>query len=209
MKQVNLLEIFSEKSVHDFVESLLKATPNITLKIVPPRSTKYGTMAFSHLQQRYIITLNSDLSPMFRFYVFLHEFAHLITHKHHKKREKPHGKVWQQHFFELLKQAIDKELFPESVKQTIIQQLLNDSIYSKQRDFAVKQSMMQLSTNNTIPIYLKDLAQNQTFIAFNRTFQVVKKLRTRLVCKDLYNHKQYLISGYLPVKLTEINQYKL
>lgn len=203
MKQVSLLDIFSEKSVHDFVESLLKTTPNITVKIVHPRTTKYGTMAFSISQQRYIITLNGDLEPLFRFYVFLHEYAHVLTHKYQKKREKPHGKVWQQHFFQLLQQAMDKDLFPENVKQTIARQLLADKVYSKQRDFAVKLSMMQLSGNHNSNIFLKDLVSNQTFIAFNRTFRVEKKLRTRVVCRDLNNHKLYLISGYLPVELNE------
>ncbi len=206
MKQVTLLDIFSEKSVHEFVESLLKTTPNITIRIVPPRNTKYGTMSFSTTQQRYIITLNSDLTPLFCFYVFLHEFAHVLTHKFQKKQEKPHGKVWQQYFFMLLKQAIDKNLFPENIKRTIIEQLLNNNVYSKHRDFAVKQSMTQRSENQTSTIYLKDLTPNQTFVALNRTFRVVKKLRTRFVCKDLKDHKQYLISGYLPVDLIGTNQ---
>ncbi len=205
MKQVRLLDIFIEKSVHDFVESLLKSIPNITLKIVNPRTTKYGTMAFSIPQQRYIITLNGDLDSLFRFYVFLHEYAHVLTHKHQNKREKPHGKVWQQHFFQLLQQATDKGLFPEKVKQAIIQQLLRDKVYSKQRDFAVKQSMMQFSENHKSTIYLRDLAPDQTFIAFNRTFRVEKKIRTRFVCRDLKNQKQYLISGYLPVELTNLH----
>jgi|GEM_PF-2702442 predicted SprT family Zn-dependent metalloprotease len=200
MKNNILIKYLETTERASYVETLLYKVPNLSLYIKNPRKTKYGTMVFSFSKKRYYIIINNNLSPEFFLYVFLHEYAHVLAHLNYGKEIKPHGKIWQDYFFSLLKQAIEKNLFSIKSSNAIKNQFLIPNIYSKQRDILIKNEMENNDCSQK-HIYLKNLSIGDVFTLNNQqTFRILKKIRTRYLCEDVNNGTLYKISGLLKIK---------
>jgi hypothetical protein len=184
----------NEKAV-DYIDQLIKAIPNLKIKIEQPRRSKLGYMKQDKIRNIYTISINNNLSPSKFLYVFLHEYAHLMVAQKYKTY-KSHGYEWQQAFFGLLSEAIQKTLFQPNIAQTIIKQYFHKGVYSRQRDFIISRSIDE--ADQVAPaLYIKDLAVGTSFMLKNGMhFILLEKKRTRFLCSELKTNKKYLISSY-------------
>jgi len=192
----SLFPFVKNEKVVNYIDNLINTIPNLTVKIEAPRYTKLGYMKHDKLRQWFIISLNNNLSPSKFLYVFLHEYAHLLVVKQYKHKNKPHGIEWQHTFFNLLKQAIENNLFHPEISDTIIKQFLKPSIYSKKRDSLIIEAINKID-NPTSITYVKDLSPGSIFQLNNGVqFKMIEKQRTRYICENLQSNKKYLISSY-------------
>lgn len=152
-------------------------------------------MKYDIVDGSFIISINNNLSPSKFLYVFLHEYAHLLVVQKYKNA-KPHGYEWQIEFFNLLYEAIKKQLFHTSIAQAIIKNFFYDGVYSKQRDFSISITIDKVDQTIT-SLYIKDLKIGTIFKTKNgMLLQLLEKKRTRYLCNEIKTNKKYLISSY-------------
>ncbi|MCX7861596.1 MAG: hypothetical protein N2449_01210 [Bacteroidales bacterium] len=197
MTSLSLSHLFSNQQIIGFLKPLISQIPNLSIALVKPRRTKYGTMQFFPATQQYRITLNNDLNEWFRLYVLLHEFAHVLTHKQIQRKEKAHGKTWQQNFLTLLHKAIEEQIFPEYIATFIHNEFLTQPSYSSSKDYLIKYCISQEHYLPKQTKCVKDYQTGQTFSIFNRKFKVLKRFRTRSLCLEIHTHKRYIIQGFI------------
>lgn len=195
-----LLKYVKNKESALFIEELIAKQSNLKLLIVSERKTHIGLMQYHKLKDDFKISINNNLTPSYFLYVFLHEYAHLqVTVNNQAKRTKPHGKEWQQSFFSLLKQAIERKLFDTTIEKAIQEHFFKKEIYSRKRDFIISNIIFEAETQST-KMFVSDLKIGDIFTA-NKTLQlkVLEKRRTRYLCQDIHSKKKYLVSQYMPV----------
>lgn len=194
-KEHILYQYVNNDKIVEYINQLILAIPSLHLKIDHPRTTKLGHMKHDKRNNTFVISLNNNLSPTKFFYVFLHEYAHLLVAQKHKTY-KPHGYEWQLDFFKLLQDAIQKNFFNASVAQSIIQEFFMDGVFSRQRDFNISRTIDQADQIQP-SLYIKDISIGTTFMLKNgMQFVLLEKKRTRFLCKEIHSNKKYLISSY-------------
>jgi hypothetical protein len=189
----------SNEKIALFVKTLLSEIPNSKLIFVKPRQTRLGSVCYSKELNKFLIKINNNLDQFSFLYVFLHEYAHILTLKNSKKLPRPHGKLWQQNYFNLLQLAINENLFPDVIANKIKIHLINPQIFSYQRNFKIMDEIDNY-LNKEKKLFLKDLLPGETFTYKNKTYKVLKKIRTRYLCMESSTRKMYYISGFLKIK---------
>ncbi len=194
MKHHEILQKYLKSSTAvSFVSRLMEVVPNVQLKIVSPRVSKYGTMSYQIHRKMYVISINNNLNPAFFLFVFLHEYAHVLTHLEVGRVAKPHGKEWQLFFFELIKSAIRLKLFDNKISRLIQEEILVPNVYLRQRYLKVERTINGQMDKQT----LMNLSVGQSFVFKGKTFVIEKKLRTNYLCRDKKSGALYKVSGYL------------
>jgi len=194
-----LFQFVKNENVVKHIDDLINAIPNLRVKIEIPRLTKLGHMKHDKFKNIYIISINNNLSPSKFFYVFLHEYAHLLVVQQWGHNLKPHGIEWQETFFKLLYQAIEKNLFHPIIANTIVQQFLKPSVYSRKRDSLILETINKID-NPTILTYVKDLNPGSIFQLKNGLqLKIIEKRRTRYICQDQHSKNKYLVSSFAVV----------
>lgn len=78
---------------------------------MPPKKQRSASL--------HTISLQIELNPYALLFVFVHEWAHLLTRKQHGDEVRPHGKEWKQNFKTLFKPFFSPSIFPPDVLQVI------------------------------------------------------------------------------------------
>lgn len=116
-----LSKYIPENSVALVVE-ILKNHP-IHIKIVNNRATKHGDFKRKR-NGDFQITLNNTLNQYQFLFTLVHELAHWVTFKKHK-RVKPHGKEWKQNFQHLMLPFLQPTIFPSHLLPHLANYLKN------------------------------------------------------------------------------------
>jgi len=165
---------------------------NVKLTITKKRKTKLGDYRPPHGRVAYHrISINGDLNPAMFLLVLIHEFAHLIVYKDHKRNVKPHGEDWKREYRQLYTQY--SNCFPESV-QPIITDHLSKLKATTCNDPYLTRHLMHMDSDEEIQL-LNELQPGDSFEANGRIFQLLKKRRTRFLCMEKHSKKNYLVSG--------------
>jgi predicted SprT family Zn-dependent metalloprotease len=195
-----LLKYLGNKQVVEHVTSLVYSKKNLQLIVRNPRKSFYGNMIYSKRNDWFKIYINQNLSPSFFLYVFLHEYAHVLTHLQFGLKVKPHGKEWQNSFFMLLQEAMDKALFENNIHAEIEKQFFKTRVYSNLRDSHIKSLMDKIDLGKEQHC-IKDIPLNSiVLLSNNMKLKIEKKIRTRYVCADMNSKKKYLVPGFMAVK---------
>ncbi|MEN8124389.1 MAG: sprT domain-containing protein [Bacteroidota bacterium] len=198
---INKREILSkylpETSV-DMVIELLDIHP-CYLKIVNNRKTKHGD--FRKLPDgSYQITINCGLNPNRFLLTLIHEIAHLVTYKKHKK-VKPHGIEWKINFQHLMLPFFKPEIIPSDLMPLLANYLKNPKA-STDADTNLSLALKKYDISNGKHIVL-ELPINTEFKHNNRLFVKGKKRRTRYECIEILTDKKYLFHQNAEVDLVE------
>ncbi|MCM1041559.1 MAG: hypothetical protein NC396_03910 [Bacteroides sp.] len=91
-----------------------------TLGYYMPPKVDADTPAFvSGFAKLHTISLQIDLNPYALLFVFVHEWAHLLTQKQYGNNVYPHGKEWKKNFKTLFKPFFSPRIFPNDILQVI------------------------------------------------------------------------------------------
>jgi len=165
---------------------------NIKLTIKKKRKTKLGDYrAPDHRIRYHRISVNGDLNPYMFLLVLLHEFAHMLVWKANKRRVKAHGEEWKDAYRGLYLEFAD--CFPDHVN-TIIQTHFKNLKATTCNDPYLTKHLMYMDKKESI-LMLNELRPGDEFETLGRSFQMITKRRTRFLCLDLNNKKNYLVAG--------------
>lgn len=163
-------------------------------KITRDRKSKLGDFRYTKANNKYTVTVNRGLNPYSFLITYLHEVAHVVTYRQFKNSCKPHGREWQENFRKLAEPLFDTSTFPSDIKLAF-QNYLKDPAASTSGcaplTLALRKYDQEADPSQQI---LATLAPGCKFIFKDRTFIKVGKKRTRALCKDLGNGRNYLIS---------------
>lgn len=189
----NYLPTNAVDSIFDFIQQ-----HSVHLHITRERHTKLGDYRWP--QQRHPfheISVNGNLNPYFFLWVMLHEMAHLNTHEHHGSNVQPHGHEWQEAYRQLILQYMS--CFPEELHPWMRRYCSRIPL-----SHPVENKIEELLRHHN-PNYnpADDLTLNQLApgTAFRITakphihFRAIEKRRTRWICQNLDDGKQYLVAG--------------
>lgn len=84
---------------------------------MPPRTIRSDVK--TQVSGLHTISLQVDLNPYALLFVFLHEWAHLLTQKQYGNEVFPHGREWKKNFKTLFKPFFRPEIFPEDILEVI------------------------------------------------------------------------------------------
>ncbi len=147
-----------------------------------------------------MISVNGNLNKYAFLFTFLHEYAHLLTVRNHGKQVQAHGKEWKECFRSLLRDSLEKNLFPEDISTAIVAELskLKSTTMGNKQIF---KALSRYDEGVDTKIYVEDLTPGTRFRLGERTFVIEKKRRSRYLCTEVKSGKQYLVQGVSPVEL--------
>lgn len=172
---------------------------NIHLKIAKKRNTKFGDYRPpSNSNSNHRISINYNLNQYAFLITFVHELAHLIVWEYHKNKVTPHGKEWKMEYKSLMEQILTEEIFPSDLI-TILKQSIISSKASSSSDLKLSRALKKYDPH-PVENYLEDLPDNSKFLTSSGiTYIKVQKRRTRYLCTNTQNNKQYLFHPLTPV----------
>jgi predicted SprT family Zn-dependent metalloprotease len=178
----------------DFISDIL-VSEKIHIIIHKSRKSKRGDYRSPAITGSHIITLNEDLNIYSFLFTFLHEYAHMLVWKKFKNSRQPHGKKWRLVFRNLLYYSVDKNFFPDDVKEAIKYNIIERPEFSGNYKTKIDQALDKYNKDKDL-IRVLNLTEGSIFRLKNgREFRLIEKIRTRYKCTDLNNHKTYLVCG--------------
>jgi hypothetical protein len=177
---------------------------NIHLHITRERHSKLGDYRWPQLRHPFHeISVNGNLNPYTFLWVLLHEMAHLNTHQRYGNRVQPHGHEWQEEYRQLIMAYIAN--FPTdaaTLMRTYCRQIpLSHSIGTKIETIL---HHYDPDYNPASDLSLNQLSPGTVFRPVAKPsllFKAIEKRRTRWICLNLDDKKQYLVSGTAQVEI--------
>jgi len=186
-----LSKYISANAIH-LVNSCWQKYP-FALNISSPRKTKLGDYKLDFITGKHYISINNDLKPDAFLFTFLHEIAHQHTTISYGRSVKPHGEEWRNIYRNLLLLALKNDAFENA--HIIIQsldQLKSSSVFNP--------SLFKQLYLPDDSILLEDIPNGKHFILNGTPYLKLKTNRSRCVCKNLIDQKDYFISKIAQVK---------
>ena len=184
-----LTPFIPEKATHLIANVLVEK--NVKLTITRKRKTKLGDYRHPYRDIAYHrISINGDLNQYMFLLVLLHELAHLVVWENYKSKVKAHGDEWKQAYRKLY--ADFSFCFPEEVKLIIMKHFDNLKATTCNDPFLTKHLMHR---DKEEVLMLNDLEPGDLFETNGRSFEMINKRRTRYLCKDMMNKRNYLVAG--------------
>lgn len=183
-----LSKYIPENSV-DLVEEILTNHP-IHIKIVNNRATKHGDFK-RKINGDFQITLNNTLNKYQFLFTLIHELAHFITFKKHK-RVKPHGKEWKQNFQHLMLPFLQPTIYPSHLLPYLANYLKNPRA-STGADVNLTRAL-NMYNEKSGKSFIFELENGSIFSFNNKSFKKGAQRRTRFECVEMASKKVYLFN---------------
>lgn len=181
----------------EYCVELLVAHP-VQFRIAKPRKTKLGDFR-AERDGLHKITVNGDLNPYSFLITTIHEFAHLVTYNEHGRQVKPHGTEWQLNYSKMLYPVVQQGDLPEDIADAIERSLINVKASS-----CTDQNLYRILLSYDAPqdglLRLEELEKDTVFELNGKAYRKGNLRRTRYVCTNTSNKRQYLISALAHVK---------
>jgi len=178
----------------------LLAQLNIDLRISRPRVTKLGDYRPPLRHKRHRISVNSGLNKYSFFITLIHEIAHARVWDKYRNKVSPHGLEWKREYQILMTPYLEKDFFPENLKQVLTTHMLNP----RAGHFSDPQLVKALSKYDSEQTLLEELPEGAIFaIRGGRVFRKGPLQRTRYKCQSTENKKWYLIHKLTPIQSIE------
>lgn len=175
----------------------------VRLHITRKRTTKLGDYRWPQPRHNFHeISVNGDMNPYKFLMVLLHEMAHLNCYLLHETSVQPHGHEWQNEYRKLLIAYL--HCFPHDVAALIANYVKRIPL-NRSLDNQIDALLLHYDPGYTPSqdLTLNDLQPGDTFRLIAKPkhlFTAQERRRTRWICLDLNDHRQYIVSGTAQVK---------
>lgn len=195
---LNALDDFLPTGSYPFVEPFL-IDYKVHLTITRSRKTVLGNYRHAHLEKTHRITVNGDLNKFAFLITLLHELAHLVTFIKFGNKVAPHGVEWKHQFGQILKQFLEKNLFPLDIRNQLILSI-NNPAASSCADLGLMRVLRKYDEVDEGYCLVEEIEEGGVFqISDGRIFKRVKKLRKRIQAIEISTGRMYLFSPIFEV----------
>jgi SprT protein len=171
----------------------------VQLTITRKRASILGNYRHAYADKGHRISVNGDLNTYSFLITLLHEIAHLVTFEKYGNRVQPHGQEWKRVFKDILSSFIQLNIFPEDIKNTLLQSL-NNLAASSCADEKLLRVLKNYDPKKVGVVMVEELTTGDIFyIKGKRLFEKGEKIRKRIKCKEIATGKQYLFSPVFEV----------
>lgn len=181
-----------------FCLSIYKQHP-FHFKVTSKRSSKLGDFRMYPDNQKRMITVNGDLNQYAFLITLIHEMAHMIAYERFGRTIKPHGPEWKNTYQHLLAQSLRLDVYPDKILEIVLQHI-NTPKASTCADPSLYKALRIYDDKNMNQLFLGEIPEGEYFYFREVAYKKIKKRRTRSLCENLTNGKQYLISDIAQVK---------
>ena len=199
MKEKELLSKYLPAGSVDLVMDWIMEN-NVHLKITKKRNTKFGDYRPPNSKNpNHRVSINHNLNPYAFLITFVHEIAHLLVWKKHKNKVAPHGSEWKLVYRDLMSPILTQNIFPDDINNILIKSIVNSKA-SSSSDLKLSRILKKYDQGPT-ETHLEDLNENSYFQTLAGVIFIKgEKRRTRFLCTNTHNNKQYLFHPLTPVK---------
>src|SRR5215218_2301143 len=175
----------------------------VHLTVARERKSILGDYRHRHGTATHRISVNGNLNPYAFLVTLLHELAHLLTFEKWGNRVAAHGREWKAVFGQLLAQFIEHDVFPQDIRQVLLQSLHNPAA-SSCADEALLRILRRYDEKKNNVRFVEDLPDGMLFQTHDgRVFQKGDRLRKRFRCVELATKRLYLFSPVYEVTPVE------
>lgn len=189
-------------SVDQVFELIVKH--GINLQIKAARTTKLGDFKAPHNGLPARLSINGDLNSYAFLITLIHEIAHWLLWEQFsmKRRIKPHGTEWKNTFKQLMHPFLNEEIFPENLLLVLRHHMKNPKA-SSSSDIHLMKALKEFDGGDQ-KLILADLEIDAYFKLKGRVFQIVKKNRSRYLCKEHNSKRSFLVHSLVDVESIEL-----
>ena len=198
MKEKEILkEYLPERSINQVMKWIVQK--NVHLKITKNRRSKLGDYRPPVNHSNHRISINHNLNPFAFLITFVHELAHLNVWESDKNAVSPHGIEWKTEYRSLMNTILEDNIFPDDIREVLSKSIVNSKA-SSSSDLKLSRILKKYDKYKLVT-HLEDLHENAIFqIENGNKFKKGIKKRTRYLCLNLQNKKQYLFHPLTPIQ---------
>ena len=173
----------------------------VHLTVAAQRDSVLGDYRNALHGKNHRISVNGNLNKFSFLITLLHELAHLLAFENHGNRIQAHGKEWKNIYSTLLKDFINRKIFPADIEFA-----LNESVQNPAASSCAEEGLMRVlrkydETKNGTAL-LEEIPKNSFFKTKDgRIFKKGDQLRKRFRCTEKNTGLVYLFSPIHEVKL--------
>ncbi|MDQ1086033.1 hypothetical protein [Siphonobacter sp. SORGH_AS_1065] len=167
-----------------------------------PRRTKFGDYSYCS-SKGHRISVNGNMNAYAFLITYLHEVAHQRVCLQWGTRVAPHGRSWKKTFRELLKPVMTESIFPVDILAPLLD-YSRDPKAATASHSPLYQALRRYDRHPEGTLRLSEVPENQIFLLGNRTFMKHQRRRTRFLCTDQQNGRQYTIPAEALVQLSDV-----
>lgn len=197
MNETEILKAYlPERSINKVMEWIVQK--NVHLKITKNRRSKLGDYRppVNHTNHR--ISINHSLNPFAFLITFVHEMAHLIVWEKFRNKVSPHGIEWKYEYRHLMNTMLENNIFPDDISTVLSKSIVNSKA-SSSSDLKLSRILKKYDRHKQVT-HVEDLPENSVFQTENGSkFKKGIKKRTRYLCLNLQNRKEYLFHPLTPI----------
>ena len=192
-----LASYLPDKCFDEVVHYLVKYKVHLTIS--RSRKSVMGNYRSAYKGDNHKISVNGNLNKYSFLITLLHELAHLLTFEQHGPRVQSHGKEWKRIYSFLLKDFIERNIFPEDIVAAIAKSLHNPGA-SACAEEDVMRVLRKYDEHITDKILLETLPQGHVFVYSKKYYKKGKKRTKRYECIDIKTGRMYLFSPICEVE---------
>lgn len=175
----------------------------VHLTVARERKSILGDYRHRTTVKAHRISVNGNLNQYAFLITLIHELAHLLQFEQHGNKVLAHGPEWKSIFGALLAQFIQKDVFPDDVKNAL-QRSLKDASASSCADDVLLRVLKGYDAKNANLKMVEDLPEQTLFkTGDGRIFTKGERLRKRFKCLEVATKKLYLFSPVYEVEIVE------
>jgi SprT protein len=173
----------------------------VHLTIARERKSILGDYRHRTRNDNHRISVNGNLNRWSFLITLLHELAHLLAFEKFGNDISAHGREWKSIYGLLLEQFLRNNVFPDDIKNELLQSLHNPAASSCAEDGLLR-VLRRYDDKQTHLRLVEELPEKAVFRTIDgRVFQKGRKLRKRFQCAEVQTGKIYLFSPVYEVEL--------
>ena len=172
----------------------------VHLTVARERKSILGDYRHKTHHQNHRISVNGNLNKYAFLITLLHELAHLLTFEQFGSKVSAHGKEWKKLFGLMLKDFVEKNVFPADIEEELRISLHNPAASSCAEEGLLR-VLRKYDAAGSHHRLVEEIPLHGLFsITGDRVFRKIEKLRKRFKCVELKTGKIYLFSPVYEVE---------
>lgn len=176
----------------------------VHLTVTRKRKTVLGDYRHAFRGANHRISVNSNLNQYEFLITLLHELAHLLTFEQYGNRLDAHGREWKQHYGNLLRKFIEKNVFPPEITSALRQSLVNPAATANGETALILALRKYDSAKREGYYHIAEIPPGSFFQTDDKKlFQKGEKRRSRYTCTEIKTGLKYSFSPVYEVRLVQ------